>query len=263
MFDIFVKRKRVVIDLYQHVWPSAYKLGKPQRGSKVMPDWWKQTPSNQPHKCPHTGRNLSGSTIKTCPGVIELYGKSIIIPSWTSAEFEVLPNGQVDYITPEDFEFSNPHGNNQFEKFCPPDKAVSVKIRTCWTIQSKPYISVLYTEPTWSDYYKFKRCRVTPGVVDLKYVNAVNINMLAEIPPEGYTNHVRFDPGDHMLQIFPLTDLPYEVNVHMASNEALKDIKWPVPTGRADKDGYEHMPYSKRKKYVDKLIEIDDEWSDK
>lgn len=280
MFDIFVKREKVVIDFFcEGVDDSshrAYQIAKPDFAVKYLPDWFKQTPKvldtyqigaiSEPVKCRHTGKPATSRTIKTCPGLIDLYKQSIAVPSWFLLEVD-LDHEQMTTRTPfsEDVVWDN-HPNIQFEKYVNEGHAYNIKVSTPWVMQSKPNIKVMFVEPTWDSYYRHHHMRVLPGVMDLKYANQVKINYLMDIPHDDEIFTTRWDILDPLVHMVPLTDKQIEIRHHLVDSSTLSKLKPALDFAGDDTSimRYGRWTSKSRVKLVNKLAQINPKlWGDK
>ena len=276
MFDIFVKREKVVIDFFCDQACSgsfnAFQTAKPDFSVKYFPDWFKKTTATYPYDngsvtCPHTGRLATSMSIKTCPGVTDLYKQSITVPSWFVMEVDVDKEGLSVKSPLQELVSHMSHPNQQFKNFVNSDQAVNLKVDTPWIVQSKPNIQIMFVEPRWDNYNRYRYMTVLPGIMDLKYTNVLKINHLFDVPNDPDTVYTtRWDVLDPLVHIIPITDKEVEIKHHVVDIETMKKIK---PT--SDFIGQDELilkgprwSYRTRKKLVDKLEKLDPKlWGDK
>lgn len=120
--------------------------------NKLYPDWIRNL------------KNLDYMpTIKTCPGVINLYKRGFIMRSWTNILLKIHPNKTVEYFCEDGETTLTSQPLEQYTGFY--DDHIHVKINSHWKIKSPKPTSVLALEPTWN--YPIPFFRIVPGIADL------------------------------------------------------------------------------------------------
>ena len=133
-----------------------------ERGSRMMPSWWKQMPSAPPNTDPR----LSAGTVKVCPAFPDFYSAAYVLPAWCDFIFDYndgKPRARTS--APDLFKLSF-HGFDQFLAHAPPHARETVvtvlKLECPWYVRTSPGYSVLQLPV----FYEFDpRFTVMSGVI--------------------------------------------------------------------------------------------------
>lgn len=199
MFNIFKKKKKIVLDCFTHL-SYAYDYAKIDKAIKFVPDWWKSTPKFV--------ENNSKPTVKNCPGFVDFYKNGIVIPSWFELEVTVFEKGYKNNYewnsSNTDFKTDESHDHYQFAKFAQ-DDGHNFKITSPWAFKTKENINFTWTQPTWSIRNLLSNFILLPATVNYKYQHGTNINYFVLNTAERKT-----------FRILPLTPL---VIIHAQSEQ--------------------------------------------
>ena len=258
MFDIFVKRKKIVIDFITtdaHVYTHA----KPVRAHKVLPQWFLDLQKSYVKYHPEEPNLfITEATIKKCPGIIDMYYRSIAMTSWFDAEMDIHSNGDVTVRRGVGELVINEHPREQFEPFVAETRARNLKVDSPWAIKCNRDIKILVTEPTWHSYQFHNSLSVMPGVTQPRYTWATNINYITR--PSSETKTLFFEPGDPLAIFTPITEDDFEIKHHVVPEyEAVKRgvfvPKWGVKVSD-DKAPTREYGIRYHRRIVDKLKKL-------
>ena len=229
MFDIFVKRKKIVLDFFT-VNPAAYGYAKPVKATRVLPSWFKDMPKKRSFTVDEVPR--TEATVKRCPGLIDYYSSAIALTSWFVAEMEIHPEGKVAVHMGRGGGNFHEHERWQYENYVKGTTGRNLKLGSPWHIKSKPNIKVLLAEPTWNNYSHYGSISVLPGILDLRYTDSTHINMMTR--PGSNTKTISFEPGDPLAFLIPLTDDDFTIQSHLISEleyakMGFNDLPWGMP----------------------------------
>jgi hypothetical protein len=206
------KKKKIVIDAF--TWNSSINsYFKPDLSNKFLPDWWKQLPST------FNGNNKYDitteiATIKRCDGIINLYKKGFIIPLWSDLIVETNENGEWRSSWSSDNSTNIiDHDKRQLGNIS--DDLIHIKIISPWILKEKTGVEFYWAEPVWNNLQKFNNVTFLPGVLDFKYQNNTNINILFPKKNARY----EFEFGQPMVQLVPISDADVEIKTHLVSPE--------------------------------------------
>jgi hypothetical protein len=210
------KRKKIVLDCFTSD-IFTYENAKVDYASKFIPKWWKELPQ--------VGSSSNDTNMKYCRGFTELYKNSFIIPFWGTLQIEVndISNVSTDIKWFSNFKISHGtnnepveyHNRNQFKDFVS-DKFTHLKINCPWYFTSKSKTNYMFSDPLWnrSDLTAYS---VLPGVVDYKFNNTSNVNIMIELRTE--KRIISFFPGDPIAMITPMTEDEIDLRTHLESSE--------------------------------------------
>jgi hypothetical protein len=205
MFDIFFKRKKIVVDAFTAN-VTAYDLFPIQKAVKFVPDWWKKVPPSYYDDEQGNGLAIRRASMKTCAGFLDLYKTGFILPLWS--DLTIQSQG-----TEYQYQFADATSNVSFhstEQIGPEFmKYMHVKLLSPWRIREKTGIQFLYSQPSWNEPQELMYHTTPPGIIEYKYQHTTNVNMFL-------TKGRRFDwsAGRPMAHIIPLTEHDVDLKVH-------------------------------------------------
>jgi len=262
VFDIFIKKKKVVVDAFTD--DAQAFAAKISPATKYFPEWWKKTDSivsySEKHHvtCP-TGKT---KTIRSCPGIIELYKRSFVQPSWFEFELDILPDASYFYRSSTSNDYFHSHFQIQFDKFVPVTEGANLKICSPWVLRTKKDAFFNVFEPTWDTLPRFSHFSLLPGIMNAKYTSSFNLNYIIRyIEKEQNPKYISIMPFEPIAMMLPLDDVEIEFN-HVFVSEAEKykmfrpiDMTLQSLQSRFNRRNV----YSKSQKYIDKMNELNDE----
>ena len=202
MFSFFFKKSKIVLDCFTYV-PEVELLFPILRAEERLPQFWKKLPPTVKHNGPMRG------TMKTCPGVGNLYRSGFIIQSWQEMWIGI-ENG-VRWF-PEDC--LETHSSKQWL-----DSYLTgfyhVKLLSPWKIKEKTGVNFLYTNCFWHD-DTFKPF-VVNGVVDYKYQHTTSVNML--IPKTIFPKEVNIPLNKELAHVIPMSEKDIDIKMHTVTQE--------------------------------------------
>lgn len=221
MFDIFVKRKKRVVDFFTII-PQVYEDGKPVAAIKVLPDWFTGPKMKEIQR--QARRTSYESTIRTCPGIIDLYKESIAMTSWFNYEIDISPEGEVCH---QEGNFGkvvfNSHNRNQFLPFVEHTTSTNLKMNIPWEFKCKKDTTFILTEPTWHSYDMYDRISVLPGILRSSMMSFCNVNYITR--PGSVIRRVSFHPGDPLSILTPLTEDKVDIKTHLITQDEAAKLK--------------------------------------
>ena len=214
MFDIFVKRKKIVLDCFVYK-PFIYNYAKIDHGRKFLPNWWKMT---KPEDCP------KGLNIKYCRGLIDFYQKGIVIPSWFSLDVTIsaLPKREYTYDCSDTtgFKLEN-HNRNQFLGFAK-EHGFSFKIGPGWKLKTRKKIYFTWTQPTWDMRNTMFNMSTLPAVINFYNQHHTAINFFMEYRETEQKLEIK--PLQPLVILHPLTEDEIQIRHHLISQTEFESI---------------------------------------
>lgn len=211
MFDIFFKRKKIVVDAFtQNV--NAFDLFPVESSNKFLPGWWKNLPANYFIENSN-GISLKRTTLKSCVGFTNLYQNGFIIPLWSDLVIQTQGN-IYSYQFADNVSNIAFHGIEQIgSEFT---NHVHIKIVSPWKFREKSGIKFLYLEPTWNEPADMFIQKTPPGLVEFKYQHTTNVNIFL-------SNGRRYEwsAGKPLAHIIPMSDNEVEIKTHLVGEEEI------------------------------------------
>jgi hypothetical protein len=183
MFNIIRRPGKIHLDCFTYQ-PSIADLFPIEYARKVLPDWYKKLPTTVKWQGPSRG------TMKTCPGVADLFRKGFIIPAWREFYVEVV---------------------NGVPRTEPVEEFGHVKLICPWRIREKTGVQFIWTQPFWQ--HNTTRYVTPTGLVEYKYQHTTNVNML--VPKKLYPNNFTIDAGEPLAHVMPMSDKEIVLHHHV------------------------------------------------
>ena len=220
--NFWFKRKKIILDCFTAD-AFSYEYCKIERAVKHYPDWWLDLPSEN--------KNVN---MKSCRGFTNMYTNSYIIPFWTTVSIDV------DSIAEKKFQWKASglyseiiqsstrkiivsHHRDQTGNFLKSGNYQHIKLLSSWSIRSKSDTKFFYSDPMWhkDDLNIFT---VLPGIVEYKYNQSTEFNIMFEYKPMPYT--IEFTPGMPLAMLTPLTEDEIEFRHHLVTpNEMIYEFE--------------------------------------
>ena len=208
MFSIFRRPSVIHLDCFTP-YEDVVKLFPISDASSYLPKWFKDIPPKVKYQGPDRG------TMRSCPGVNDLFKKGFIIPSWKDFYFEVQ-NGIANVVPQEDGENHHP---SQWGKGLADYS--HVKLLAPWLIKEKTGVDFIFSNAYW--YKNMHQAFVPNGIVNYKYQSSANINMLVHknIFPKEFT----IDAGEPIAHCIPLSDKNIKLHLHAVSRDEFEKLQ--------------------------------------
>lgn len=222
MIDFFFKKKKIVLDCFTDK-QYVYDYARIDHGNNFLPEWWKKTPKFIKNDIVGTSSSFNSLTIKHCSGLMELYKKSIIIPSWFTLEILIssIKEKKVEhFVSCNDFKTEN-HGNIQFNNFANNDGG-NFKIANPWVLSCSKKIWFSWTQPTWSMRNNMFNMAILPAVLNFYEQHNASINFFYRFTEKRQL--VTFEPLQPLVMIHPLTECEIELKHHIVDSQSLLSI---------------------------------------
>ena len=198
MFNIIRRPSKIHLDCFTYqqeivdLFPIAPAI-------KFLPEWYRKLSTTVEYKGPQRG------TMKTCPGVADLFRKGFIIPAHREFYAEVV-NGTPRVVPDSEAENHEPSQWGSALK-----DYGHMKIISPWRIREKTGVQFIWTQPFWqNDTAKYS---VPTGIVEYKYQHTTNINVLA--PKKLYPNNFSINAGEPLAHVMPLSDKKIVLHHHV------------------------------------------------
>ena len=208
-------------------------LDKPQKASKLLPDWFKRLP-----RVPEGEHKNKAGTVKRCVPVLDAATNGFIIPAWCDFHITVgeinedaegnkldapLPSIWVEPSGNLGFpEMISDHGWAQVGDDCPikhyPVGQVLLKFTNPWVIETSPGWSCLFKSPP----NHFSNIRIIEGIVDTDtYHRQINFPFFWDGSKQG---EFSIKKGDPLVQVVPFRREECELKFDVWDHEKMSKI---------------------------------------
>jgi hypothetical protein len=197
---MFFKKKKLTFKAYAPI-GQLVDLFPPTIMEDSLPDWYKPLPADLGH----------GLTVKHCPGLKDLFTKSIVFPLWADFEIRTSLHNQPDVRTA----FAPPGGqawvshniNDQVTGAWPAYS--NIKFSNPWMIWCDEPIPCLVTQAVWHQKDP-SLIQSVPGILEFRHQHQANINTLIR-KDAALDTPVMLRAGTPMVYITPLTEREWDL----------------------------------------------------
>jgi len=200
------KPKKIILNAYTSD-TAIYDLAKITPSSREKPDWWNNLPKS--NFSPETGENR---TMRGCNGFNDLYAKGFTVKTPCDFYLKSTEEGLFQ-AHPKDLDLGGQHDLNQMGGNFFGENAFHYKLNPQWIMDAAKDINLLMTNHSWNTPQSTSRLFVPNGILNLKFVTDLNVNMILN-PPEAGQN-VRFDALMPIAMLIPLTEKRVEIKHHL------------------------------------------------
>ena len=200
-------KKRKTVELCFHTCenkPFANIL-PPTKATSCYPDWFKKIPAR-----------TDDPTLRSCPGYIDLFRKSIAIPLWRDFEIvylgDMIQNIATPGVPPDAvYHYVQHHDPEQWGGGFP--NQPHLKLMSPWLITCNSSTPFLMTEASWhketNDY------TIPPGVVEFQVNTGSHVNMFLSDTVQ--QKRILLEAGTPIVYLTPLEDVDVEIKVKEVS----------------------------------------------
>jgi hypothetical protein len=207
-------KKSINLDCYTSN-ANAYNFAKVDHANKFLPSWWKDMPP------PDKGFPKQ-TTIKNCSGFTNHFKYGFVIPMWSDLSIKVSPKGLSEYR----YQFADGrsellhHPAVEWGKFKDENTVQHIKLISPWIFSCNEDIDFLFIEPSWNFPQEMDGIKVLPGTVNYYWQTTTHINLMLEKGEEPRDYGIQYHTP--MAHIIPLTDRKVNLNVHLVSEEEIR-----------------------------------------
>lgn len=208
--------KKIILDAYTDR-AEIYRFSQIRPSSEFLPQWFKSLPStpelNITDKVLGFKKNMRG-----CAGFTDLYGTGFMLALWSDLLVEMGGKGDPwgRWQFSDEASAAAFHPDAQRNSFMPDSDYQHLKINSPWVLSSSSAIDWLVAPPVWN-IANPSELVVPTGILNFKYQNHLNANILLKRAEERRVIHLKF--GQPLLHLIPLTERPVEIRHHLVRHE--------------------------------------------
>jgi hypothetical protein len=207
---------KVVVDAFTYE-PNVATLFPIQSSVKFIPQWFRDLPMEY-MSTNSIGMQYPVSTLKRCPGVIELYKRSFTMPIWADIAISTRQDGAWGFHSGWKGTLVETHPREQYGKAF--DNHIHLKFYSPWMIREKSGIHFSYNSPQWTDPSIWDQLYIAPGLIEFKHQRASHVNAFVARTNRDFV----MKAGDPLVQLLPMTEKKVEVRCHAVSVQEHQDI---------------------------------------
>jgi hypothetical protein len=207
----FIKKSEIVIDCFtdSKIVHDAFPI---DCASNFYPSWWKKIESTTQR---FNGSKVeTGSTIKSCAGLIDYYKSGLVIPMWCDFSIKI-EQGKADWEFANNKFSAEHHNRREWESFDPDAKMSHIKFHSPWRFKTKDNVKWIYKNSYWND-HPFKWYSLPEAIVEYKYQHTTNVNLFINNQDLG---HHSIECGFPLVHLIPLTEKKLIIKNHLISKD--------------------------------------------
>lgn len=210
------KRSKIVVDAFTY--HSGVLAKYPiTAANRHHPQWWKDIPKSLMMRG-SKGLEIPVPTMRTCDGFIKYYARGLIVPMWSDLLIHTSQEGKTRY------QYSANEYMPQIDLHTEPSitkEHVAMKIMSPWLLSEKSGVEFLLTNPMWNNMMRGYMVQTTPGIINFKHQNTINMNVLVD---KSKYNEISYTAGEPVMHLIPLSEKDVEVRCHKLSKEEYDDM---------------------------------------
>lgn len=213
---LFIFKKKSIEVTFFTTNESAFRFSRPQKASHFIPAWWKRLPRHVYGDGPDNNVNNLLRTMKSCPGIVDLYGKGFIHPMWSDLNVDVESDGSYRYQYSDEVSVARDHPVQQMTGSHFNRSHNHLKLVSPWVAKEDTNVKFLMCAPVWNGFGAEDIC-VPPGVMSYKVPLELNINLFLRREAERARYEFKF--GQPIAHFVPLSDKPLKLKYELISVE--------------------------------------------
>lgn len=212
MFFLFQKKK-IVLDCFTHS-EIILQTAPITEAIRYIPDWWKKLPKSY-----YADTFFPKTTMKGCFGMIDYYTNSVALPLWSDLVINVSADRGYQWQFSDKLSDAAVHDKNQHTDFL--NDHGHLKLITPWCLKTKEDIKWVWSQPTYSFNSDIAAIKILPAVVNFKYQNGANINLMLPLEqPKRYF----LEQGQVLAHLTPLSENRIEIVRHLIDKKEYEKI---------------------------------------
>jgi hypothetical protein len=191
----------------------------PDMAVKFIPSWWRNLPKEI--------KNQSKAellTLKKCPGFVDYFRHSIMLPMWCDLAIVLGEENTEEYS----YQFADrvssaeEHAEAQRAGHLPAQKYQHLKLINPWRAKTKHSVNWVLSQPTWC-FAKPDEIIVPAGIINFAHEHSTNMNIF--LPRHANESRKIFiEAGQPMAAITPMSDKKVVIKRHQVSPQEINAL---------------------------------------
>lgn len=194
----------------------VFKFCRPQKAAHFVPEWWKKMPKRFSNDGGEQRSHNTFSTMRTCPGLADLYARGFIQPLWSDLRVDIMPDGDFRYQFADGLSRAQAHGPGQMVGNPILQTHTHLKLENPWFGKEVSGAKLLLLPPIWDGFGVEDIC-IPHGVISFERYMSLNVNMFFKRLTETTTYELNF--GQPIAHFVPLSDRPVKLRYELISKE--------------------------------------------
>jgi len=204
MFYLFKKKPKFSFVTHDEM---VYNYFQVSEGKNFFPQWWRDIKhdlyATDIWPAGPTEKSVSTKllTMKTCPGITDLYKNSYVMPLWSEVDI-LTTKTSVRAIASDKITKTDSHGSHQRGNFLDEKDYSHLKIQSPWMVETTSNIKFLVSSCMFSDKNLLDNYFIPNGVRSFNISSSTNIHGFVRKEENNFT----LKAGVPLVHLFPLTD---------------------------------------------------------
>jgi hypothetical protein len=216
----FFTKKKIVLDCFTNR-IDVYNYNQIDYGTKFFPEWWKNLPKKIDREKTAENFWIQLESMKSCPGFIESYKNTAVVPMWTDFDIKFGPEGNYNWFFADETVLAH-HPEKQHTGMFPGGKYHNRKINSPWLFTCKEDVK-FNMEPMFYNYNRPDDYNICPGIVNYRDQHAVNIIFMIEEVARERMFELRL--SQPLVALRPLSERTLEIKNHLIDDNEFARIK--------------------------------------
>jgi hypothetical protein len=216
----FFKRKEIVLECFTNR-PELILDAPIDRAHKYMPEWWKSLPK----PCLKSGEMVAEVNMRHCPGIVELYKHSIVIPMWSDLKLDIGGNTTEPYGCRWQFADRQSgmaiHNPSERGVYLPDKHYQHLKLDTPWCLKTNKLVKWAWFGATWNAESP-ESVIVPPAIDEYYHQHSSSINLF--VPRTEQRRELLIPFRQPLVFLTPLTEHNLKLKHTLVSDEELRKI---------------------------------------
>ena len=205
--------------------PEVYEYSKLVRGTNAIPSWFKNLKrSGEEWSKPNSMELLPELTMKSCPGIIDVFKNSWVLPLWSDLRILVGAVGTDHYniAFADNRSVVEVHDDYQYVGLTDKTKHQHVKLANPWLFISESPLKWAWLPPSWHT-LDYETVEFLSAITEFKSQHSAHVNLFIRRLQNEKSLTLPF--GLPLVYLVPLTELPVRVKHHLVSTDELRALE--------------------------------------
>lgn len=191
----------------------------PDMAVKFIPSWWRDLPKE------HLRQDFTAAiNMRKCPGFVDYFRQSIMLPMWSDlvVVVDAVGGDGYRYQYADRTSSAEQHPQSQRGSYLPDSMYQHLKLINPWRARTKQDLGWVFSQPTWC-FSEPEKLVIPVGVTELSRQHELNINLL--VPRAQNEEKTLFiNAGHPLVALTPISDKRLTVKRHQVSQQELDKL---------------------------------------
>jgi len=204
----FTKSKKITVDFFTNNF-SVYENFPIKHGRNFIPEWWKNIETKK-----YDNNEIRPAailpTLKRCPGMINTYKESLIMPLWTEIDIVMHNNSTWTGACSDRKTEISTHPSYQYGDYLPHDRYTHLKITSPWYACEKKGINFVVAPCSWDNQLLLSTYFIPTGIRSWKHTCSTNIHGFIR----NHEHSLNLHAGMPIVHFYPMSEKKIDIKCH-------------------------------------------------